>query len=142
MIKLDGDSKICLSIGVIGSSTYGDKDLVIAWIDRVHKELGPFDKLLTGGAGAVDTIAEKWASNNNIEKKIYYADWKMHGKKAIYIRNIFIVENSDFIVTFWDGDSKGTAHAIRITRVSNKPLLVINNNGEINNYLSTIKLSD
>jgi hypothetical protein len=142
MIKLDSDSKICLSIGVVGSSTYKDNDLVLAWLDRIHKELGPFDKLITGGVGSVDTVAEKWASFNKIEKKIYYADWKTHGKKAVYIRNIFIVENSDLVITFWDGDSKGTAHAIRITRVGNKPLLVINNNGGINEFLSTIKLSD
>ena len=142
MIKIEGHPKIYLSIGVIGSTTYKDNDLVIAWLDRLHKELGPFDKVITGGAGTVDTIAERWGSKNNIEKKIYYADWQNYGKRAIYIRNIFIVENSDIVISFWDGDSKGTAHAIRISRVGNQPLLVINNKGEINEFLSTIKLSN
>jgi len=142
MIKLDGHSKIYLNIGIIGSTTFKDNDLVFAWLERLHTELGPFDKVITGGMGTVDTLAEKWASRNGIEKKIYYADWKNHGKKAMYIRNIFIVENSDLVISFWDGDSKGTAHAIRITRVSNKPLLVINDRGEINDFLSTIKLSN
>lgn len=142
MIKIEGHPKIYLSIGIIGSTTYKDNDLVVAWLDRLHKELGPFDKLITGGVGTVDTLSEKWATKNNIEKKIYYADWQNYGNRAIYIRNIFIVENSDIIISFWDGDSKGTAHAIRISRVGNKPLLVINQKGEINEFLSTIKLSN
>jgi hypothetical protein len=142
MIKLDDNSRMCLGIGVIGSKNFKDSDLIHAWLDRLNKELGPFDKIVIGGIGGTDSSAQKWAKNNQIEIKFHYADWSTYGKKAIYVRNILIVDNSDILVVFWDGDSKDSAHAIRIARASNKHLLVISERGEINEILSNIKLSD
>lgn len=143
MINLDKNSRISLNIGIIGSKNFKDKDLVFAWLDRLHNELGPFDKVITGRIGGVDTFGENWAKENNIETKIYFADWTTYGKRATFIRNIFIVDNSDIVIAFWDDNSsKDTAHAIRITRTSNKPLLVISDKGQVNELLSTIKLSD
>ena len=133
---------MCLGIGIIGSKNFKDSDLIHAWLDRLNRELGPFDKLIIGGVGGTDTSAEKWAKNNKKEIKVYYADWSTYGKKAIFVRNIFIVDNSDILIAFWDGDSKDSAHAIRIARASNKPLLVISERGEPNEILSNIKLSD
>lgn len=141
-MKLDENTSVCLGIGIIGSKNFKDSDLIHAWLDRLHKELGPFDKIIIGGVGGTDTFAQSWAKKNEIEIKVYYADWSNYGKKAVYVRNIFIVEHSDILVSFWDGESKDSAHAIRIARASNKPLLVISERGEINDILSNIKLSD
>ena len=135
-------TQMCLGVGIIGSKNFKDSDLIHAWLDRLDLELGPFDKLIIGGVGGTDTSAEKWAKNNRKEIKVYYADWSTYGKKAIFVRNIFIVDNSDILIAFWDGDSKDSAHAIRISRASNKPLLVISERGEPNEILSNIKLSD
>ena len=141
-MEFDKYTQMCLGIGIIGSKNFKDSDLIHAWLDRLNRELGPFDKLIIGGVGGTDTSAEKWAKNNRKEIKVYYADWSTYGKKAIFVRNIFIVDNSDILIAFWDGDSKDSAHAIRISRASNKPLLVISERGEPNEILSNIKLSD
>ena len=141
-MEFDKYTQMCLGIGIIGSKNFKDSNLIHAWLDRLDLELGPFDKLIIGGVGGTDTSAEKWAKNNRKEIKVYYADWSTYGKKAIFVRNIFIVDNSDILIAFWDGDSKDSAHAIRISRASNKPLLVISERGEPNEILSNIKLSD
>lgn len=141
-MELDKGTNMCLGIGVIGSKNFKDSDLIHAWLDRIHQELGPFDKVIIGGVGGTDASAERWSKKNEIDVKIYYADWSTYGRKAVFVRNIFIVDNSDFLVAFWDGDSKDSAHAIRISRASNKPLLVISERGEPNEILSNIKLSD
>ena len=141
-MEFDKYTQMCLGVGIIGSKNFKDSDLIHAWLDRLDLELGPFDKLIIGGVGGTDTSAEKWAKNNRKEIKVYYADWSTYGKKAIFVRNIFIVDNSDILIAFWDGDSKDSAHAIRISRASNKPLLVISERGEPNEILSNIKLSD
>lgn len=142
MIKLEGSSNISLNLGVVGSRTFSDRDLIFAWLDRIHKDLGPFDKLVTGDAQGADLIAESWGKKNNINVKICYADWTNLGNKASYLRNISVIDNSDLVIAFWDGDSKGTAHAIRVTRMVNKPLLVISRNGNNYELLSTIKFLD
>ena len=141
-MEFDKYTQMCLGVGIIGSKNFKDSNLIHAWLDRLDLELGPFDKLIIGGVGGTDTSAEKWAKNNRKEIKVYYADWSTYGKKAIFVRNIFIVDNSDILIAFWDGDSKDSAHAIRISRASNKPLLVISERGEPNEILSNIKLSD
>ena len=141
-MEFDKYTQMCLGVGIIGSKNFKDSNLIHAWLDRLDLELGPFDKLIIGGVGGTDTSAEKWAKNNRKEIKVYYADWSTYGKKAIFVRNIFIVDNSDILFAFWDGDSKDSAHAIRISRASNKPLLVISERGEPNEILSNIKLSD
>lgn len=142
MIKLEDNSNIYLNLGVVGSRTFKDKDLIFAWLDRIHKDLGPFDKVITGDAQGADIIAESWAKNKEVEVKICYADWTNLGTKASFLRNISIVDGSDFVIAFWDGDSKGTAHAIRVTRMVNKPLLVISKNGSNYELLSTIRFLD
>lgn len=142
MINLEGNSNIPLNIGVVGSRTFSDKDLIFAWLNRVYKELGPFDKLVTGDSQGADLIAEAWAKKMEMDIKICYADWTNLGTNASYLRNISIIDSSDFIVAFWDGDSNGTAHAIRVTRMTNKPLLVISKNGSNYELLSTVKFLD
>jgi hypothetical protein len=142
MIHLENNSNIYLNLGVVGSRTFIDRDLIFAWLCRVNKDLGPFDKIITGDSQGADLIAESWAKDKNIETKICYADWTTLGTKASFLRNISIIDNSDFVIAFWDGDSKGTAHAIRVTRMENKPLLVISKNGSNYELLSTIRFLD
>ncbi len=142
MIRLGDNSNIELNLGIVGSRTYSDKDLMYAWLDRLNKELGPFDRVVLGDSNGPDILGKRWAIINNIEVKVCYADWTNKGVQASYLRNISIIENSDLIVAFWDGDSKGTAHAIRITRMVNKPLLVISKSGNNYELLSTINLKD
>lgn len=142
MLKLEDNSNIPINLGIVGSRTYTDRDLMFAWLDRIHIELGPFDRIVTGDSNGPDLLAKQWGNINGIDIKVCYADWTRKGNQASYLRNINIIENSDFIIAFWDGDSKGTAHAIRITRTLNKPLLVISKSGNNYELLSTIKLKD
>jgi hypothetical protein len=48
--------------------------------------------------------------------EVYPADWNQFGKSAGYIRNRAIIEAVDGVVAFWDGQSRGTAHAIQLAR--------------------------
>lgn len=70
------------------------------------------DMIVSGGAKGVDELAIQYANKYNIKSTIYKADWKTHGKSAGYIRNKIIWDNSDYIIAFWDGKSKGTKHTV------------------------------
>jgi hypothetical protein len=82
--------------------------------------------VVSGGAPGADSLAEKWAKENKKMLTIYPADWLNLGKRAGYVRNTDIVKNSDMIIAFWDGNSKGTKHTIGLAQKMGKDCKIIN----------------
>lgn len=87
--------------------------------EMVHKELNTLypdgegvEKLLSGGACGVDKFAEDWAAKNGVPVKILKAQWGKYGKSAGVLRTRRLLKEAEFVVLFWDGQSKGTGHTI------------------------------
>ena len=114
-----------MRVAIVGSRDFNDYQILCAVIDEL-RTIHNFSAIVSGGANGADTLAEKYASDNNIKMKVFPAKWKELGKKAGYVRNIEIWNNSDFGVAFWDGKSKGTAHSFAIAKNQNKKLYVFN----------------
>ena len=72
--------------------------------------------IISGHANGTDKLAERYAFENDIKTEIYPADWKNDGKAAGYIRNSVMVKKADALIAFWDGESKGTKHAIDLAK--------------------------
>ena len=109
-----------IKIAVVGSRGFDDYGLLSS---KLRKCI-PFI-LVSGGAIGADSLAEKFADEHSLEKKIFPAEWKKYGRSAGYRRNITIVENSDLVIAFWDGVSKGTNHTINISKKRGKKLYVV-----------------
>jgi hypothetical protein len=109
-----------MKVAVIGGRTFNDYELVKETLTKLDITL-----LVSGGAKGADSLGERYASENNITTLIYKPDWKLHGKGAGMIRNTDIVKNSDIVVAFWDGESKGTLDSIRKAENLNKGLMII-----------------
>ncbi|MCH5187253.1 MAG: hypothetical protein J1F63_02530 [Oscillospiraceae bacterium] len=73
------------------------------------------DVILSGGAGGVDTLAEKYADANRISKLILRPDYKgsKNPKAEPLKRNDKLVAMCDEALIIWDGISRGTAYTIR-----------------------------
>ena len=56
---------------------------------------------------------------------IFRPDWDRYGKAAGIIRNKDIVENSNMVIAFWDGKSKGTASSIELAKKMDKNLKIV-----------------
>ena len=69
--------------------------------------------LVSGMARGADKLGFQFAKENQIPCKMFPADWDKHGKSAGYIRNKEMAVNSDGLLAFWDGESKGTKHMIQ-----------------------------
>jgi len=110
-------------IGVIGSRSFDDYKL----LKNILSKFLPF-KLVSGGAIGADLLAERFAIENNLLKEIFLPDWNKYGKRAGFIRNSLIVKNSDAIIAFWDGFSKGTKDTIEKARKKGKQLMIIDIN--------------
>lgn len=68
--------------------------------------------LVSGMAQGADSMAWQWARNNMCKVIEMPANWKVHGKRAGFIRNNEMAEMADGLLAFHDGLSKGTMHMI------------------------------
>jgi hypothetical protein len=60
-----------------------------------------------------------------VPTRIFYPNWRKHGRIAGILRNKDIVNHSSRIVAFWDGVSKGTQNSIATAYKVNKPVTII-----------------
>lgn len=110
-----------MKIAVVGSRTFNDYELLRSTLDKYDY----IELIISGGAKGADSLAERYALENNIKTLIFKPKWSEYGKRAGYIRNINIIENSDLVIAFWDGKSKGTKHSIDLAKKNKKQLLII-----------------
>ena len=111
-----------IKLAIIGSrsfSSYNDLNIAI-------KDLS-FDLalIISGGARGADQLAERWANANNIAFRVILTQWKKYGKGAGIVRNQLIVEEADFCLIFWDGESLGTKSTIEFCEKLEKPFKLI-----------------
>ena len=116
-----------MKFGIVGSRTIKDRSIIPRAIEMIKESRSKFKitKIVSGGAIGVDTMAEKYADRNEIDKKIFEADWEKLGKKAGYIRNEEIVEYCDELLIIWDGKSKGTKHDIDLCKKHHKDYYLV-----------------
>lgn len=110
-----------MKIAIVGSRDYPDLQAVVDYV----KGLPSDTVIVSGGAGGVDTAAERAAKSVGMATEIFRADWKRFGKVAGFMRNHDIVRAADRVVAFHHKESRGTAHTIKITKEAGKPLEVI-----------------
>jgi len=111
-----------MKIAIIGSRNFKDKSLLDEVLNSYKDKV---TMIVSGGAKGADTIGESWAKENNIPTQIFLPKWEKFGKSAGFIRNNYIIENSDEIIAFWDGVSKGTQHSISLCKKLNKNCKII-----------------
>lgn len=114
-----------MNIGFIGSRSFNDKRSATKIINKLISKYKTFT-CVSGGAKGADSICESICRLKNIECLIFKPEWSKYGKSAGFIRNKSIVENSDFVIAFWDLKSKGTKHSIDLCMQLNKPIFIIN----------------
>ncbi|NLZ45751.1 MAG: DUF2493 domain-containing protein [Clostridiales bacterium] len=83
----------------------------------VVKNLGDYlppntTEIIIGGAKGVDTCAREYALTNNIKLTEFLPEYEKFGKYAPLKRNITILKNTDYVLAFWDGKSRGTRYVI------------------------------
>jgi predicted Rossmann fold nucleotide-binding protein DprA/Smf involved in DNA uptake len=83
-------------------------------------------EVISGGAKGVDSLAEQYACDNNIPTTIFKPDYKQYGRGACFVRNKQIIEASEQVIAFWDGESTGTLNSIEYAKKLNKPLFIYN----------------
>jgi predicted Rossmann fold nucleotide-binding protein DprA/Smf involved in DNA uptake len=115
-----------MNIGIVGSRTFNDFDLLLRTINRICKMFAEHEiTIVSGGAQGADYLAEEYAKENDLKTIIFKAEWEIYGKAAGFARNRHIVDSSDFLVAFWDGKSRGTNNTMNKAIKTGKPILVV-----------------
>lgn len=101
-----------MKVAVIGSRSIGDID--------IQRFIPPEATLIiSGGANGIDTLAEKYADENGIEKLIIRPNYELYGKSAPLVRDKLIVDYAETVVAIWDGSSSGTGFTISYAKQQN-----------------------
>jgi NAD(P)H-hydrate repair Nnr-like enzyme with NAD(P)H-hydrate epimerase domain len=112
------------AIAVVGSRGFEDYPLLKRVMDSQH-EHSPFSVVVSGGAKGADSLAARWAREKGLQVNIILPLWDKHGKAAGMIRNQEIVDASERMVAFWDGESRGTADSIKKAVKARKVVLIV-----------------
>ena len=107
-----------MKVAVIGSRDIKDINLGEYLKDDVTE-------IVSGGAKGVDTVASKYAQENNIKLTEFLPEYNRYKRGAPLKRNIQIAEYADKVLAFWDGKSRGTKFVIDYCKNSNIPVEVI-----------------
>ncbi len=110
-----------MKIAIVGSRKFNDYEALSSFIFENIK-LKDIDLVISGGAQGADNLGSLFAYKNNIEKKIFPAEWDKYGPRAGFLRNVDIIESADVVFAFWDGKSKGTQHSINLAKKKDKIL--------------------
>lgn len=115
------------SLAIVGSRTIIEPSCLYEAVDEFfewfpHLSLLSIDRVISGGAAGVDSLAEHWANRHGLGLLVVKADWDEYGRAAGPIRNQTIVDLADYVLAVWDGESRGTADTIRKAKEAGKPL--------------------
>lgn len=126
-----------MRLGIIGGRDFSNYDAVRHQLNLIRSRYS-VSCIVSGGAKGADSLAERYANEYNIKTLIFKADWDKYGKTAGFIRNSDIVNNSDLIIAFWDGNSKGTLDSINKALKTKTNIVVLDYYGCINDEYTKI----
>mgnify|MGYP003302236462 CR=1 FL=1 len=101
----------------------GSRDLWVADFGKYLPE--GITEIVSGGARGVDTAARKYAQEKGIKLTEFLPDYATHGNRAPLLRNLEIIDYSDLVLAFWDGQSRGTRFVIENCRKKGKPCKIL-----------------
>lgn len=91
-------------------------------ISKIRKEFTLI--FISGGCRGSDLLGERYASENHFKIERYPANWEKYGRSAGPKRNKLMVDNSDYIIAFWDYRSRGTKSLIEYAKQSGKAVRI------------------
>lgn len=103
-------------VAISGCRQYDDQEKFFAQMDKIlaKLELNGFGitKWIIGDASGIDALAEDWCIDRNQPFHMEFADWDKLGKGAGFARNTKMIDPATHLIAFWDGETKGTKHAL------------------------------
>lgn len=111
-----------MKVLICGSRNLTDEGL----IDRALGESGfAPDEILTSDAPGVDEMAARYAAERGIPVKIFGAEWKVHGRRAVALRNVAMIRAADAVIAVSDDRCRETKATVNFSKREGKRLFVL-----------------
>ncbi len=102
---------------IAGGRDFDNYELLKSTMDKLLSNKPKDDIcIVCGKARGADTLGEYYAKERGYQIDYYPAQWDKYGTSAGFMRNCEMARESDALVAFWDGASKGTRHMIDVAR--------------------------
>lgn len=111
-------------LAVVGSRGFADHGKLAGVLAALLKLKGRF-VVISGGAMGAASLAIRWAREQDLPTTEYLPNYAKYGKAAPLIRNQALINAAQELLAFWDGQSSGTAHTIRLAQEKGIPVTII-----------------
>ncbi len=81
--------------------------------------------IVSGYCRGVDSLAERYAKENNYKLDIFLADWEKYGRTAGPCKKKKMVASAQVVLALWDYKSKGTKNLIENARLYKRKLFIV-----------------
>jgi|SRR5689334_23706362 len=104
-----------MRIIVCGGRFYEKRRHIFETLDDLHAE-HRITCVITGGASGADSLGDRWAKENGVDRVVFPANWTGRGRAAGPVRNQLMLDigKPDMVVAFPGGT--GTADMVRRAR--------------------------
>ena len=105
---------------IAGSRDFKNYEILKEAMDQLLRDLitdGEDIVIISGTASGADRLGERYAKEKGFQLRRFPVDWNRYGKSAGYRRNVEMADHADAAVVFWDGQSKGSKHMLKISKI-------------------------
>ena len=106
-----------MKVIIAGSRNFNDYDFLCAKIEELNLKI---DEIVCGGCCGADSLGAQYGIDNGITVTMFPAEWNKYGRSAGIIRNHKMGDYADYLIAFWDGQSRGTKDMINYMKKINK----------------------
>lgn len=116
-----------MKVGVIGSRSFADYELLKTKLLYYLPKVGGIGgwTIVSGGAKGADSLAALFADEYKLPKIIHLPNYEKYGRQAPLTRNDLIIKDSQAIIAFWDGESRGTLDSIKKAINLKKDIVIV-----------------
>ena len=100
-----------MRVALIGSRSFSSYTFLCRQLASL-----PISEVISGGARGADSLAARFAQERGLLLRVFRPAYSRYGRSAPLVRNKAIIAAAQLVVAFWDGQSAGTAHALRLAR--------------------------
>lgn len=112
-------------VAIVGSRDFVDYGFFESKVKHILQNITAEIIIVSGGAKGCDSLAARYAKENNHSLIEFLPDWDGLGKKAGFVRNKEIIDQANMCIAFSLNDSPGTKSSIQLATQKRIPLRVI-----------------